>query len=59
MHAKVIVKDNSEAIITSANLTNNGMIFNLEIGVQIKGKEVNNLIKFINELIASPKIKQC
>jgi phosphatidylserine/phosphatidylglycerophosphate/cardiolipin synthase-like enzyme len=43
MHAKVIISDNTEAIVGSANLTYSGADRNLEIGVRIRGPSVKIL----------------
>jgi phosphatidylserine/phosphatidylglycerophosphate/cardiolipin synthase-like enzyme len=43
MHAKVIISDNTEAIVGSANLTYSGADRNLEIGVRIRGPSVKTL----------------
>ena len=40
LHAKVFLKDNSLAIVTSANLTEPGLSGNLEIGVKITDEKV-------------------
>ena len=43
MHAKVIISDNKEAIVGSANLTYSGADRNLEIGIRIRGPSVKIL----------------
>ena len=43
MHAKVIISDNTEAIVGSANLTFSGADRNLEVGVRICGPSVKIL----------------
>ncbi|WP_027725894.1 phospholipase D-like domain-containing protein [Tuberibacillus calidus] len=50
LHAKTIVVDYRVAFITSANLSYNGMINNIEIGALIEGKQVENIIKIFEEL---------
>jgi phosphatidylserine/phosphatidylglycerophosphate/cardiolipin synthase-like enzyme len=50
LHAKTIVVDYQAAFITSANLSYNGMINNIEIGALIEGKQVENIIKIFEEL---------
>jgi len=40
MHAKVIIADDSEAIVGSANLTYSGSNRNLEIGLRLRGPSV-------------------
>jgi phosphatidylserine/phosphatidylglycerophosphate/cardiolipin synthase-like enzyme len=43
MHAKVIISDNKEAIVGSANLTYSGADRNLEMGIRIRGPTVKIL----------------
>ncbi len=43
MHAKVIIADDREAIVGSANLTYSGADRNLEIGLQLRGPSVSIL----------------
>ena len=43
MHAKIIISDNKEAIVGSANLTYSGADRNLEIGIRIRGPSVKIL----------------
>lgn len=50
LHAKTIVVDYQVAFITSANLSYNGMINNIEIGALIEGKQVENIVKIFEEL---------
>lgn len=50
LHAKTIVVDNQIAFITSANLSYNGMINNIEIGALIEGKQVKKIVKIFEEL---------
>ncbi|MBB3907324.1 phospholipase D-like domain-containing protein [Anoxybacteroides rupiense] len=50
LHAKTIVVDYRVALITSANLSYNGMINNIEIGALIEGKQVENIVKIFEEL---------
>jgi HKD family nuclease len=42
-HAKVYIADRSKAIISSANLTNNGLHNNIEVGVLLESRESNEL----------------
>ena len=37
LHAKVIVADRHDALVTSANLTHAGLLENLEMGLRIQG----------------------
>ena len=51
LHAKIIVIDRKEAFIGSANITNQAMIDNYEIGLQIRsGSHPGNLAKMIERI---------
>jgi len=51
LHAKMVVVDNSVAIISSANLTKKGLSVNYEAGVCLKDKNmVNKVAKFFNDV---------
>lgn len=50
LHAKTIVVDHRIAFITSANLSYNGMINNIEIGALIEGRQVGNIVRLFEEL---------
>ena len=51
LHAKLVITDNSTAVISSANLTKKGLMVNYEAGVCLKNKEkVNEVTEFFNEL---------
>jgi len=43
LHSKVIIADEQEAYIGSANFTNYGLSQNLEVGVILRGEEVSDL----------------
>lgn len=45
LHAKIYLFDDKKAIVTSGNMTNNGLKYNYEYGIYI---EDNNIIKQIN-----------
>jgi phosphatidylserine/phosphatidylglycerophosphate/cardiolipin synthase-like enzyme len=51
LHAKVIVADASEALVTSANLTYHGYEANIEVGVRITGSAAAQLESVFRELI--------
>ena len=59
LHAKVIVADRHDALVTSANLTHAGLLENLEMGLRIQGPMagavVNHFDLLINEGILEPK----
>ena len=51
LHAKIVVIDRQEAIITSANFTNGGLDFNYEAGIWTRNPHVvNRICWFIDEL---------
>jgi len=51
LHAKMVIIDNSVAIISSANLTKKGLSVNYEAGVCLKDKnEVNKVTQFFNDI---------
>ena len=51
LHAKIVVRDDSTAIISSANLTKKGLSANWEAGIYLKDKNmVNKVIQFFNEI---------
>jgi hypothetical protein len=58
MHAKMAIIDNGQALITSANLTYNGMNRNLEIGVLLEGKSVINLVEMVHLFLSSENISK-
>ncbi len=51
LHAKVLVIDGREALITSANLTGHGMDGNLELGVRVRGAEAAQTERHFRELV--------
>jgi hypothetical protein len=51
LHAKMVVIDNSVAVISSANLTKKGLSVNYEAGICLKDKNmVNKVAQFFNEV---------
>jgi cardiolipin synthase len=58
VHAKCIVADRQEALITSANLTDYAMDLNIELGAHIiGGREPKQLEDHLNALIITKKIQ--
>jgi len=49
MHAKVVIADNKHAYIGSANLSDNGLVRSIEIGVALKGQAVNYLTDWFSK----------
>ena len=54
LHAKLFIFDET-AIITSGNLTRNGLNFNIEYGVMVNGQLVENIIKDFQEIWQNPE----
>lgn len=52
LHAKVILVDNIKALVSSSNLSYNGIVNNIEIGTLITGRKANE----INELFINLRI---
>lgn len=56
LHAKMVVVDNSVAIISSANLTKKGLSVNYEAGICLKDKNmVNKVAQFFNDVWSESK----
>ncbi len=51
LHAKVIVSDHSDALVTSANLTKAGFQENLEMGLRIQGDMAGAIVRHFDLLI--------
>lgn len=51
LHAKVIVADRRDALVTSANLTHAGLIGNLEMGFRVQGVTANAVVRHFELLI--------
>ena len=51
LHAKVIVADRRDALVTSANLTHAGLLENLEMGLRIQGVTAGTLVRHFDLLI--------
>ena len=58
LHAKVLIIDSKEILITSANMTGRGMTRNLEMGVRHTGKAAAEAEELIAALISNKIIKQ-
>lgn len=53
LHAKVLVVDQNDLLITSANLTRHGLRGNLEFGVRVRGRTAQEAYRHITTLIRS------
>lgn len=51
LHAKVIAADRAEALVTSANLTQAGLVSNLEMGFRINGTAAAAVVRHFDLLI--------
>lgn len=59
VHAKCVVADRAEALITSANLTDHALGLNMELGVHImRGREPEKLHDHLNALVATDEIQR-
>lgn len=58
LHAKVLVCDTSNALITSANFSYHGLHENIEIGVKIVSSTVERLVEFFNSLIITGQVTE-
>ncbi len=52
LHAKVIVSDRRDALVTSANLTLHAIDLNMEIGVRVLGEPASAIASHFDRLIA-------
>ncbi len=53
LHAKVVLVDGIDMLVTSANLTSHALHQNMEVGVRIRGPTVLRLDSMLNQLIRS------
>jgi cardiolipin synthase A/B len=56
LHAKLLIADRKDALITSANLTYHGFERNLEMGVRVTGKAAGEIHDQIQELITAREL---
>lgn len=52
LHAKVLIVDDEDALVTSANLTGHGLTSNLELGLRVQGQPARELSAHLHHLIA-------
>lgn len=50
LHAKVVIADNSDLLVTSANLTYHGMEKNMELGIRLRSKICGTVVSHFNSL---------
>jgi phosphatidylserine/phosphatidylglycerophosphate/cardiolipin synthase-like enzyme len=53
LHAKTLVVDRLEALVTSANLTLHGLQANLELGLRVRGPQAHAIALRFDHLIGS------
>lgn len=58
LHAKALVVDRLEALVTSANLTLHGLQANLELGLRVRGPQAQAIALRFDHLIASNVLKE-
>jgi len=56
LHAKVIIADSADALVTSANLTYHGYEANIELGVRISGEPARLVEAHFRELIRAEEL---
>jgi phosphatidylserine/phosphatidylglycerophosphate/cardiolipin synthase-like enzyme len=58
LHAKVLVVDNSIALVGSANLSMRGLVLNHELGVVITGPIVVRILRLLSQLSTDHRTKR-
>ena len=58
LHAKVMVIDRLEALVTSANLTFHGLESNLELGLRVRGPQAGAIAERFDHLMASNVLRE-
>ncbi len=53
MHAKVLIVDRADALVTSANLTYHGLHENIEVGLRVRGRPAADIAQRFDHLIAA------
>jgi PLD-like domain len=56
VHAKLLIADRVDALVTSANLTYHGLQGNLEMGLRVKGGPAGEIYDRIQELISAGEL---
>jgi phosphatidylserine/phosphatidylglycerophosphate/cardiolipin synthase-like enzyme len=51
LHAKVVLVDGTDVLITSANMTGHGLRHNLELGLRVRGVPAEHAADHLGELI--------
>ncbi len=58
LHAKVLVVDRLETLVTSANLTFHGLTANLELGLRVRGPQARHIALRFDHLIAAGVLRE-
>ncbi len=56
VHAKLLISDRTDALVTSANLTYHGFEQNLEMGLRVTGRPATDIHDRMHELIAAGEL---
>jgi phosphatidylserine/phosphatidylglycerophosphate/cardiolipin synthase-like enzyme len=56
LHAKTIVADSADALVTSANLTYHGYEANIELGVRVSGEPARLVEAHFRDLIRAEEV---
>ena len=59
LHAKCLVVDRLDALVTSANFTFHGMESNLELGLRVRGRTAGSIAERFDQLIAAGILIPC
>lgn len=57
LHAKLLVCDRHDALITSANLSSHGLHHNIEIGIRVNSVEMSSLVDFVQSMASKGELK--
>ncbi len=57
LHAKLLVGDRRDALITSANLSTHGLHRNIEIGIRVRSAEMSGLVDFVESMASTGELK--
>jgi len=58
LHAKVLVVDRHDVLVTSANLTHYGLESNIELGVRIRGETAVKIESLVDELVRNGQFRR-
>ncbi|MGH8437163.1 MAG: phospholipase D-like domain-containing protein, partial [Pseudomonas sp.] len=56
LHAKLLISDRNDALVTSANLTYHGFERNLEMGIRVTGRAAAEIHDRIDDLIRAGEL---